>query len=129
MMGSYVSWFVSKYNHSVKESSAESRNPVGSVEYNAFKVSLMKIEKKNRVNTRSDKKHERIYFGENQLGHLGKEIKAYGSRVLLVYGGDVTVVHLTDIEIYGNTHFMLSDLNNVQIADLLSKRLRDKGRD
>jgi len=29
----------------------------------------------------------KIYFGQNQLGHLGEEIKAYGSRVLLVYGG------------------------------------------
>ncbi|MBK7981813.1 MAG: alpha/beta fold hydrolase [Ignavibacteriae bacterium] len=36
------------------------------------------------------------------------------------YGGDVTVVHLPDIGIKGNTHFPFSDLNNLDIADLLS---------
>jgi len=29
----------------------------------------------------------KVYFGKNQLGHLGEEIKVYGQRVLLVYGG------------------------------------------
>lgn len=29
----------------------------------------------------------RVYFGENQLGHLGEELKKYGTRVLLTYGG------------------------------------------
>ena len=29
----------------------------------------------------------KIYFGENQLGHLGEELKQYGTRVLLAYGG------------------------------------------
>jgi alcohol dehydrogenase YqhD (iron-dependent ADH family) len=29
----------------------------------------------------------RIYFGENQLVHLGEELKQYGPRVLLTYGG------------------------------------------
>lgn len=41
-------------------------------------------------------------------------------------GGDVTVVHLPDIGIYGNTHFPFSDLNNLEIADLLSEYLHDK---
>ena len=41
-------------------------------------------------------------------------------------GGDVTVVHLPEIGIRGNTHFAFSDLNNLAIADLLSKFLRDK---
>ena len=45
------------------------------------------------------------------------------------YGGDVTVVHLPEIGIHGNTHFPFSDLNNVEIADLLSKFLHDKGLD
>jgi hypothetical protein len=44
-------------------------------------------------------------------------------------GGDVTVVHLPDIGISGNTHFPFSDLNNVQIADLMSKFLAEKGLD
>lgn len=29
----------------------------------------------------------RVYFGENQLCHLGEELKKYGERVLLTYGG------------------------------------------
>jgi butanol dehydrogenase len=29
----------------------------------------------------------KVYFGENQLGKLGKELKKYGNRVLLTYGG------------------------------------------
>jgi hypothetical protein len=45
------------------------------------------------------------------------------------YGGDVTVVHLPEIGIKGNTHFPFSDLNNVVIADLLSKWLKEKGLD
>ena len=41
-------------------------------------------------------------------------------------GGDVTVVDLPAVGIRGNTHFLMSDLNNVQIADLLSKFLAEK---
>ena len=33
------------------------------------------------------------------------------------HSGDVTVVHLPEIGIKGNTHFPFSDLNSVQIAD------------
>jgi pimeloyl-ACP methyl ester carboxylesterase len=44
-------------------------------------------------------------------------------------GGDVTILRLPDIGIHGNTHFMFSDLNNVQIADLMSKYLHQKGLD
>jgi butanol dehydrogenase len=29
----------------------------------------------------------KVYFGENQLSHLGDELKQFGKRVLLVYGG------------------------------------------
>ena len=42
------------------------------------------------------------------------------------YGGDVTVVHLPKIGIKGNTHFPFSDLNNIEIADLLSAWLKEK---
>lgn len=44
-------------------------------------------------------------------------------------GGDVTVVHLPEIGINGNTHFPFSDLNNVEIADLMSEWLTEKGLD
>jgi len=45
------------------------------------------------------------------------------------HGGDVTVVHLPEIGIKGNTHFPFSDLNNIEIADLLSHWLKEKGLD
>ena len=39
------------------------------------------------------------------------------------------LVHLPEIGIRGNTHFPSSDLNNVQIADLMSEYLKKKGLD
>jgi hypothetical protein len=45
------------------------------------------------------------------------------------HGGDVTLVHLPEIGITGNTHFPFSDLNNVVIADQVSKFLKEKGLD
>jgi hypothetical protein len=44
-------------------------------------------------------------------------------------GGDVTVVHLPEIGICGNTHFPFSDLNNVEIANHLAGFLAKKGLD
>ena len=43
------------------------------------------------------------------------------------HGGDATVVHLPDIGIRGNTHFPFSDLNNIQIAELMANFLDVKG--
>jgi len=45
------------------------------------------------------------------------------------HGGDVTVVHLPEIGFKGNTHFPFSDLNNIEIADLMSDWLNEKGLD
>jgi hypothetical protein len=45
------------------------------------------------------------------------------------HGGDVTLIHLPEIGIKGNTHFPFSDLNNVEIADLVSKFLAEKALD
>ena len=42
-------------------------------------------------------------------------------------GGDVTIVHLPEIGVRGNTHFPFSDLNNLEIADLMYKFLEKKG--
>jgi len=41
----------------------------------------------------------------------------------------VTLIHLPDIGIRGNSHFLFSDLNNVQIADLVSEFLAKKNLD
>jgi hypothetical protein len=43
------------------------------------------------------------------------------------HGGDATVVHLPGIGIHGNTHFPFSDLNNLEIADLMDEFLEKKG--
>jgi hypothetical protein len=45
------------------------------------------------------------------------------------HGGDVTVVHLPEIGIKGNTHFPFSDTNNIEVADQMSKFLEQKGLD
>jgi hypothetical protein len=45
------------------------------------------------------------------------------------HGGNVIVVHLPEIGIRGNTHFPFSDLNNMQIADQVSKFLSEHGLD
>lgn len=42
------------------------------------------------------------------------------------HGGQVTLVHLSEIGIRGNTHFPFSDLNNIEIADQVSRFLADK---
>jgi hypothetical protein len=38
-------------------------------------------------------------------------------------------VDLPELGVRGNTHFPMSDLNNLQIADLLSQFLAQKGLD
>jgi len=42
------------------------------------------------------------------------------------HGGEATLVHLPEIGIRGNTHFPMADLNNLQIADQVSKFLSEK---
>ena len=42
-------------------------------------------------------------------------------------GGDVTMVHLPEIGIKGNTHFPMSDLNNKEVLELICKWLKGKG--
>lgn len=43
------------------------------------------------------------------------------------HGGDVTLVHLPEIGLRGNTHFPMSDLNNVEVADHMTAFLETKG--
>lgn len=45
------------------------------------------------------------------------------------HGGDVTLIYLPETGLKGNTHFPMSDLNNVQVAGLMSKWLKEKGLD
>lgn len=45
------------------------------------------------------------------------------------HGGDVTLIRLPEIGLKGNTHFIMSDLNNVEIANHVSEFLKKKGLD
>lgn len=78
-----------------------------------------------------------IYYGDNipktESENPGQEqwriflnIAEQFRDVVNANGGDVTLVHLPDIGVYGNTHFPMSDLNNRKIADLMSQWLKDK---
>ena len=78
-----------------------------------------------------------IYFGDNIPSQPTKERGKDNWRVRLAmarlwvaainrHGGDATLVHLPTIGIRGNTHFAFSDLNNVQVADQVSKFLAEK---
>lgn len=81
-----------------------------------------------------------IYYGDNIPSAPDPNPGTDGWRVRLEmarlwrdavnrHGGDVTVVHLPEIGIKGNTHFPFSDLNNLEIADLMSEWLKEKGLD
>ncbi len=81
-----------------------------------------------------------IYYGDNipkepsdipgqDLWRIRLEMARIWADAVNKKGGDVTVVHLPEIGIKGNTHFPFSDLNNIQIADLASAFLKEKGLD
>lgn len=42
-------------------------------------------------------------------------------------GGDVTVIHLPEVGLHGNTHFPMSDLNNKEVAELMFQWLEERG--
>ena len=44
-------------------------------------------------------------------------------------GGNATVVHLPDVGITGNSHFLFQEMNNAEIADLVSNWLQENGLD
>ena len=81
-----------------------------------------------------------IYYGDNIPATPSNNPGADGWRVRLQmarlwrdivnkYGGDVTVIHLPEMGIKGNTHFPFSDLNNLVVADVMSQWLKEKGLD
>jgi hypothetical protein len=51
----------------------------------------------------------------------------YWTKIVNDNGGDVTLVHLPEIGIKGNTHFPFSDLNNLEIAELMNNWIKEKG--
>ena len=78
-----------------------------------------------------------IYYGDNfptapttERGQDNWRVRLAMARLWVDavnrHGGDARLVHLPEMGIRGNTHFLMSDLNNVQIADLVSWFLADK---
>ena len=78
-----------------------------------------------------------VYFGDNipknpstnpgqDQWRVFYETAKLWADVVNKHGGDVTIVHLPEVGIYGNTHFPFADLNNLQVADELSKFLKSK---
>jgi len=74
----------------------------------------------------------------NQSPSIYPDIEIWQGRIIMAQkfvdlvnsmGGNARLIHLPDIGIFGNTHFAMSDLNNIQIADLLSRFLHENGFD
>lgn len=81
-----------------------------------------------------------IYYGDNipnepttRRGEDNWRVRLAMARLFVkainAHGGDAGLVHLPEIGIRGNTHFMFSDLNNVQIADEVAGFLAEKNLD
>lgn len=81
-----------------------------------------------------------VVYGDNIPKQPIPDLVADGRRAQVVtsvmfvdalnrQGGQASVLHLPDVGLFGNSHFMFSDLNNVQVADQLSKFLTAKGLD
>lgn len=81
-----------------------------------------------------------IYYGDNiakeptkvwneDHWRSGLEMARLWAAAINKHGGDAKVVHLPEIGVKGNTHFIMSDLNNVQVADLMANWLKEKGLD
>ncbi|MFY0758049.1 alpha/beta fold hydrolase [Metabacillus dongyingensis] len=83
-----------------------------------------------------------IYFGDYipEANEISDDLGAENWRVRLElgrqfvetvnkYGGDATLVDLPKIGVHGNTHFMFAERNNVELADLLSDWMKEKGLD
>lgn len=81
-----------------------------------------------------------VYFGDN-IPQGDKPVANWGQdnwrvrlnlarkweQVMKKYGGDASVVYLPDLGVKGNTHFLMADLNNVEVADVMEKWMREKG--
>lgn len=78
-----------------------------------------------------------IYYGDNiakEPTHVwnkdhwrsGLEMARLWAAAINKHGGDAMVVHLPEIGLNGNTHFPFADLNNIEVADVLSSWLGKK---
>jgi hypothetical protein len=78
-----------------------------------------------------------IYYGDNfpdqpttERGQDNWRVRLAMARLWVEainrHGGDARLVHLPEIGIRGSTHFLMSDLNNIEIADQVSRFLAQK---
>lgn len=81
-----------------------------------------------------------VYYGDNipdepsdvpgnDFWRAELEMAYKWQEVVNSHGGDVTIVHLPDEGITGNTHFMFSDMNNQVVADHIADWMTEKGLD
>lgn len=79
-----------------------------------------------------------VYFGDNipsaPTDNWGQDnwrvrfnLAKKWENVMKKYGGNATIVYLPDIGVQGNTHFLMADLNNVQVADVMEHWMQEKG--
>ncbi len=81
-----------------------------------------------------------VYFGDNiKTGsepdtHWGLDnwrvrlnLAKKWEQTMKRYGGDVQVISLPDIGIKGNTHFLMADLNNAEVAGAMEAWMKEKG--
>ena len=74
-----------------------------------------------------------VVWGDN-VGKAGNyesrlEMSKLFVQTIKKYGGTAEVLMLTDAGLKGNTHIPFADMNNVAVADLLSKYLAENGLD
>jgi len=78
-----------------------------------------------------------VYYGDNiakeptsvwnkDHWRAGLEMARRWAATINKHGGNAKVVHLPEIGVFGNTHFAFSDLNNLQIADLMANFLKEE---
>lgn len=81
-----------------------------------------------------------VYFGDN-ISTGDKPLENWGldnwrtrlnlalkwQAVMKKYGGDAEIICLPDIGITGNTHFLMADLNNIEVANVIEKWIESKG--
>jgi hypothetical protein len=81
-----------------------------------------------------------IYYGDNiptepttERGKDNWRVRLAMARIWVDsvnrHGGDAELVHLPEVGITGNTHFLMSDLNNGEIADRIAQFLAEKNLD
>lgn len=73
--------------------------------------------------------HEHSEHPSSDYWYATREMaKSFAERIN-AHGGDCKVVSLPDVGLIGNTHFIMSDLNNKEVASYIESWLDEKGLD